>query len=69
MSEELSQDAEGGIFIGKAASKASLDRALADQAAQMKAEQDALNAELASGRKPGSEAGSDQPESKKNNGD
>lgn len=61
----LTQAEDGTISIGPAASQASLDRALADQKAAMQAEQDALNEELASGRKPGSPVGEDGPESKK----
>lgn len=57
----LTQDEDGTISIGQAASQASLDRALADQKAAMQAEQDALNEELASGRKPGSPVGEDSP--------
>lgn len=64
----LSQDAEGGLFIGKAASQHSLDLALADQQKQMDKENKDINEELASGRAPGSEAGSDQPDSKKGSG-
>lgn len=61
----LTQNDEGEIFIGKGASKASLDRALEDQRKQMQAEQDALNEELTSGRTPGSPVGDDGPENKK----
>ena len=60
----MTQDEDGTISIGPG----DLQRALREQKEAMQVEQDALNDELASGREPGSEAGSDQPDSKKNSG-
>lgn len=63
----LTQDPETGVIsIGQAASDFSKAKAAKEADENAQAVVQSINDEAASGRAPGSEAGSDQPDAKKN---